>query len=154
MMIEITKAAMGKLAEHQLDIARNDFTWIRRLIGNLQASVIKALWEARIPPFDSLPLEIVDDILLAQTYHNIESGWEAAQLVKGMNPYDNWSDSEARAVAAAAQAVGLNVYYTDHGYWGGSDYLITRAQPIAKTLEECEGLEDYVPSDLNQVKLV
>lgn len=145
---------MSKMAEHQTDISRGNFTWIKSLVGGIGAPIIKALWEARIPPFRDLSLDLIDDTILAQTFHDIYSGWEEASFVKGMDPYNNWPDWTVKAIAATAQAVGLKVWETSSGYWGTGDYLISRDQPVEKTLEECNLLSEYSPSEFTAVDLL
>lgn len=154
-MVNLTKQAMAKMAEHRADIARGNFTWIKSLVPrDIGAPIIKSLWKARIPPFRDLPLDLVDDTVLAQTLHDIYSGWEEASFVKGLDPFENWSDFVVKAVAATAQAAGLRIWKTSIGYWGSDDYLISRNQPIEKTLKECELLSEYNPSDFTPADLL
>lgn len=153
-MVSITKQALSKMAEHQADISKRNFKWIKSVEGKTGASIIKALWEARIPPFRDLTLDLIDDTVLAQTFHDIHSGWEEASFVKGMDPYNSWPDWTIKALAATAQAIGLKVWETSSGYWGIDDYLMSRDQPIEKTLRECDLLLEYDPSEFTPVDLL
>lgn len=121
----------------------------KRMNAKQLGALLSAFNKAEIRPFDTLSK--LDDIpWFAQQLWDMKRRWTAGYLVRAWDSMQNFDWQTTEGIAKVAYALGANVWYTDTGYYGSPDYMISWKSK--DDLFNSEELEDYNPSDFKVVK--
>lgn len=119
-------------------------------VGSKQlGALLEAFAQAEIKPFDALS-SMEDIFWFASEMRNLCRGWDSAIFVGNFDPHQNFTQEITEGIAKAAYVLGAGVWYTNQGYFGNPDYLISWKPK--DLLFASEDLEDYDPADFKLVK--
>ena len=150
--MEDLNTLQGLISTFVNQIEDNDYEAImtdKRMSAKRLGALLNAFNKAEIAPFDALT-KLGDIPWFAQQLWDMRRGWITGYLVRAWDSMQSFDWQTTEGIAKAAYALGAKVWYTDRGYYGSPDYMISwRTKDFLFNSEE---LEDYDPEDFKEVQ--
>lgn len=133
-------------------IEDNDYEAImndKRMSSKRLGALLNAFNKAEIAPFDTLS-KLEDIPWFAQELWDMRRYWIAGGLVRAWDSRQTFDWYITEGIAKVAYALGANVWYTDKGFYGSPDYMISwKSKDLLFSDEE---LEDFDPESFKDVQ--
>lgn len=104
--------------------------------------------KAQVKPFTTID-KVGDTLWFAHQLWDMKKHWISGESIRSWDTTGTWDWETVEGIAKAAYALGANVWFTENGFFGNKDYLISMMSGNA--LFCTEDWEDVDPNDFKEV---